>query len=699
MAGLYGLKILLLCTGLIELAICDVETSSTGSTAEIPPQATVAITNKPPSIPTTTLNSQTASNSATPPPIKDQDKSSISTPSPTQPTKNVNDSTGPLLPNTTTITTTTTTTLSPPLSLLTPTSNIITLNQTQAFPTNTSTSQTQALPTNNSTSPSPSLPTNNSTSPSPSLPTSTPPIHKQTSPASTLTSTTAIPTGSQTKPTPPKCTYTVKPVKYGFQIDLIPSTNDTYNISYQDETRQTPVWRQLVNPTREVKSLKPCSIYTLMEIQPACELEGNRTLTTWKLEEDDIVEDIDCIPGSICYLSDWDISEAIPMSVEKSQMRSHTCRNRSNKLCFELRPDDFCSEVNRNFAPETCANFTKTKLIPVESFLHAQKIVLVPPERLPAEIKWENEPMKCNGTLAINYTCKEQKNNILKTSELEPFTNYTCTGRINHANRTIENTTSFRIECDVVIKAKKESTNISISLEWEISSVKCRPSDLQHLTYNCCCENSTSNKPVCSKSKTKKCVINGLDAYTNYACSIQPVKYKETTINIPKKVLPSIQTATGVPDMVDDPNVTWTQNNAFIIKCTPLQPNKWRGKERLYIATITGSGLPKTQKHKNCSFTFEDLSYLTDYTVQIFTHNGKHQSKPREKHIVTRSVIGFLVFLIVLMSLALFCKIILQRKKSNITSETKTTVMFISGTVPLPRGFRLVKTDAWYTLT
>lgn len=45
-----------------------------GSTAAIPTPATVAITNKPPSIPNTPLNSQTASNSATPPPIHDQGK-------------------------------------------------------------------------------------------------------------------------------------------------------------------------------------------------------------------------------------------------------------------------------------------------------------------------------------------------------------------------------------------------------------------------------------------------------------------------------------------------------------------------------------------------------------------------------------------------------------------------------------------------
>ncbi|KAM9478347.1 receptor-type tyrosine-protein phosphatase C isoform 3-T3 [Salvelinus alpinus] len=677
MAGLYGLKILLLCTGLIELAICEGGTPLT-------------------------------------------DKSNISIPLTTQSTKKANDSTGPLLPNTTTITTTTPTTRSPTLSSLTPTSNIITqassqatlsnatgdsstgtsdpastLNQTQAFPTNNSTSQPQTLPTNNSTSqpqtlptnnstsPSPSLPTNNSTSPSPSLPTSTPPIHNQTSPASTLTSTTAIPTGSQTKPTQPKCSYSVEPVKYGFRIVLKASNSDTYNISYQDESGQTNVWHQLGNSTVEVKSLKPCSIYTVMKIQPECELEGNRTLPTWKLEKDDIVEDIDCIAGSICYLSDWDISEATPNGPEKSQVRSHTCGDKSNALCFELRPADFCSEVNTTFPPETCANFTKTKLIPVESFLNANKIVLVRPERLPAEINWENEPVNCKGILAINYTCQEQSNNNnLNLSQLEPFTNYTCTGRINHGNRTIENTTSFRIECDVVINVKKsKSTNSSISLEWEPSTDKCQRSDLLHLTYNCCCQHSTYNKhvPVCNETKTQECVVEGLDAYTKYTYSIQPVKYKNNTINISPTKPETIDTATGVPDMVDIQTVTLTltQNNAFTITCTQLKPNKWRGKGKFYNATITASGLHKTRNSTMCSFTFEDLSYLTTYTVQIVTYNGKHTSEALTNHITTlyndKAVIGFLVFLIVLTSLALLFVLykiyILQRKKSNDNDE------------------------------
>lgn len=72
-----------------------------------------------------------------------------------------------------------------------------------------------------------------------------------------------------------------------------------------------------------------------------------------------------------------------------------------------------------------------------------------------------------------------------------------------------------------------------------------------------------------------------------------------------------------VPDMVDNLNVTWTQKNAFIINCTKSKSNEWRGKERLYIAMITGSGIDNTKKSSICLFTFEDLSYLTDYTVQV----------------------------------------------------------------------------------
>ncbi|XP_052320199.1 receptor-type tyrosine-protein phosphatase C isoform X3 [Oncorhynchus keta] len=691
MAGLYGLKILLLCTGLIELAIC--------SAATIPPTGTVAITNKPPSIPITPLNSQTASISTTPPPINEQDKSSISTPSPTQSTKNANDSTGPLLPNTTT--TTATTTISPSLSSLTPTSNILTQassqatlsnatgdsststsypastlnqtqtsnpasthNQTQAFPTNTSTSQTQALPTNNSTSQTQALPTNNSTSPS--LPTSTPPIHNQTSPASTLTSTTAIPTGSQTKPTPPKCTYTVTPVIYGFQIDLKASTSDTYNILYQDESGQhMTVDHQTVNSTIVV-SLKPCRNYTFTKIQPECELQRNSTLRTEKM--DDLEFSTNTKPGYLCYVTKWNISDAEWNSPVITWEKDN---------CFKLLEEHFCTNFTTNVAvPGGCSvNISKTIPITAEYSTVEHSPNLEYKNVLPVEIVWKNKPKNCGPKdLDIHYTCEGNSGSINLT-DLEPFQKYNCSGKITHNSKVISTKSiDVEIKCEVDITKTSTNTNTSISLKWTNNSINCpRNTQLFHSCVSCRIETEVKD---CYTTDELHYDFNQLQPFTNYICSIEP-RYKDMSYDTLKKVSETILTAPGVPDEVGGKtSVTYTQNNAFTIICEELKPVQWKGKEKWYIATITGSET-KPQNKKKCNFTFADLGYLTDYTVQIVTYNGKYKSKPIETHITTRyndkAVIGFLVFLIILTSLALIFVLykiyILQRKKSNNNDE------------------------------
>ncbi|XP_045061690.1 receptor-type tyrosine-protein phosphatase C [Coregonus clupeaformis] len=363
MAGLYGLKILLLWAGLI----CRQDRSLAGVTATTTSSSsTVAITTKPPSTLTTILNSQTASNSTHSSLVADQentstDKSSSPFSTPKQPTKNANDSTesvsGPLTPNTTA--TTTTTTLSPPLTSLTPTSNNLTQasgqatlsnatggsstsdpagtrNLTQALPTN-STSQNQALPTN-STSQTQALPTN-STSQNQALPTNTSAIHNQTSPASTPTSTTVIPTVSQTTPASTKCSYKVEPVKYGFQIVLSNLTPGTYNISYQDGSEHNITeGHQPVNSTIEVKPLKPCSTYTVTKIQPECELKGNSTLTTWTLNVNINVNKNDEPTNS-------SISLKLNMSSKKCQS-SHLKDHLTYKCCCKDKKQEHkCSET------------------------------------------------------------------------------------------------------------------------------------------------------------------------------------------------------------------------------------------------------------------------------------------------------------------------------------------------------------------
>uniref|UniRef100_A0A8K9V614 Receptor-type tyrosine-protein phosphatase C n=2 Tax=Oncorhynchus mykiss TaxID=8022 RepID=A0A8K9V614_ONCMY len=728
MAGLYGLKILLLCTGLIELAICDGDKTSEGSTTTIPPPGTVAITNKPTSIPITPLNSQTASISTTPPPINEQDKSNTSSTSPTQSTKNANDSTATGDSSTSTsypASTLNQTQTSDPASTLNQTQTFdpastlnqtqtsdpastlnqtqtsdpastlnqtqtsdpastlnqtqtsdpasplnqtqtsdpaSTLNQTQTSDPASTLNQIQAFPTN--TSQNQTLPTNNSTSPS--LPTSTPPIHNQTSPASTLTSTTAIPTGSQTKPTPPKCTYTVTPVIYGFQIDLKASTSDTYNISYQDESgKHITVEHQTVNSTIVV-SLKPCRNYTFTKIQPECELQGNSTLRTEKM--DDLEFSTNTKPGYLCYVTKWDISDAEWNSPVITWDKDN---------CFQLLDEHFCTNFTTNVAvPGDCSvNISKTIPITAEYSAVKHSPNLEFKNVLPVEIVWKNKPKNCSPKdLDIHYTCEGNSGSI-NLDDLEPFQKYNCSGKITHNSKVI-NTKSIDVEikCKVDITKTSTNTNTSISLKWTNDSINC-PKDLK-LFHSCVSCRIETEVKACYKTDELHYDFNKLQPFTNYICSIE-LWYKymsyDTFPNVPETIL----TAPGVPDEVGGkPSLTYTQNNAFTITCEELKPVQWKGKEKWYIATITGSET-KQQKHKKCNFTFADLSYLTDYTVQIVAFNGKYESKQIETQITTRyndkAVIGFLVFLIILTSLALLFVLykiyILQRKKSNNNDE------------------------------
>ncbi|XP_064792106.1 receptor-type tyrosine-protein phosphatase C-like isoform X4 [Oncorhynchus masou masou] len=644
MAGLYGLKILLLCTGLIELAILTGDSSTSTSDP-----ASTAVAQTQTSDPASTLTSTTA----------------IPTGSQTKPT--------------------------PPKCTYT----VMPVSYGFQIDLKASTSDTYNISYQDESGKNMTVEhqTVNST-----IVVTLKPCRKYTltkiQPECELQGNSTLRTekmGSQTKPTPPKCTYTVMPVSYGFQIDLKASTSDTYNISYQDESgKNMTVEHQTVNSTIVV-TLKPCRKYTLTKIQPECELQGNSTLRTEKM--DDLEFSTNTKPGYLCYVTKWDISDA--------EWNSPVITWDKDK-CFELSDEHFCTNFTTNVAvPGGCSvNISKTIPITAEysTVKHSPNL-----EYNNVEIVWKNKPKNCSPKdLDIHYTC-EGNNGSINLTDLEPFQKYNCSGKITHNSKVI-NTKSIdaEIKCKVNITQRSSNTNTSISLKWTNQSNNC-PKNTQ-LFHSCVsCRIETVKVKDCHTTDELHYDFNQLQPFTNYICSIEP-RYKDTSYDTFPSVSETIQTAAGVPDEVrGKTSVTYTQNNAFTITCEELKPFQWKGKENWYIATITGS---EAKKQKKCNFTFADLSYLADYTVQIFTYNGKYTSKRIETHITTRyndkAVIGFLVFFIILMSLALLFFLYKiynpQRKTSNTTSETKTTVIFISGTVPLPRGFRGVKTDAWYTL-
>ncbi|KAI3368598.1 hypothetical protein L3Q82_025600 [Scortum barcoo] len=245
-------------------------------------------------------------------------------------------------------------------------------------------------------------------------------------------------------------------------------------------------------------------------------------------DETDITN-VNCTSGYVCYRSEWDISSSLSAS-------NNTEPYRSDKKAFCIKPgfNDICSELTTNFTSGNCVNsFSFTTNISVGmynkwNFLNPSDIQVTAPTGLPANII-TTLPPNCKN-LTIDYTCLEQNkyNKPKNLSELEPFTDYNCTGQIKDNNVPINKTKAveFQIKCDLGITITEQSaTNTSIDLSWTTTSENCQDvlPHLQNLFYYCSCPSGTkqTGKVTGNKHPTGgKCRVAGLNPYQHYTCEV-----------------------------------------------------------------------------------------------------------------------------------------------------------------------------------
>uniref|UniRef100_A0A673IQG7 Receptor-type tyrosine-protein phosphatase C n=1 Tax=Sinocyclocheilus rhinocerous TaxID=307959 RepID=A0A673IQG7_9TELE len=123
--------------------------------------------------------------------------------------------------------------------------------------------------------------------------------------------------------------------------------------------------------------------------------------------------------------------------------------------------------------------------------------------------------------------------------------------------------------------------------------------------------------------------------------------------------------------------VTGTSHNSFTVKCKDLSMKEWNGPKGKYIANLISNRPPvKKEKETSCSFTFENLYYHTNYTIEVFIYFCSNLSGIIVLWFVfhnnDKAVIGFLAFLILVTSLALLFvlyKIFLLKRKRNTEDE------------------------------
>uniref|UniRef100_A0A672KF07 Receptor-type tyrosine-protein phosphatase C n=1 Tax=Sinocyclocheilus grahami TaxID=75366 RepID=A0A672KF07_SINGR len=132
------------------------------------------------------------------------------------------------------------------------------------------------------------------------------------------------------------------------------------------------------------------------------------------------------------------------------------------------------------------------------------------------------------------------------------------------------------------------------------------------------------------------------------------------------------------PKLVEPDVMVWgTSHNSFYVNCKNLSGNDWNGKKGNYTANLINKGITeKNLTNKDCSFSFENLYYHTEYNIEITAMNGNGNTffflSDNDK-----AVIGFLVFLILVTSLALlfvlYKMFLLKRKRSAEDEEIPLT--------------------------
>ncbi|XP_037625441.1 receptor-type tyrosine-protein phosphatase C-like isoform X1 [Sebastes umbrosus] len=481
-------------------------------------------------------------------------------------------------------------------------------------------------------------------------------------------------------PPPPQCSYTVTPIKFGFRIDMIMnSTTGDYTITLNEEDQQSKSI-YIFSQSHVIEHLKPCTEYehSVAFIDGAgkalpCNLE-NKTMTSGMSEDD--IKDVSCMPGYVCYQSEWDISSSLSAS---NNVPAKPCKTDNKTFCIKPGFDDICTNLTTTFRSDCTASFDVTKSITVGEFLNVSEITQKAPTELPAKIDTKLPP-NCKD-LTIDYTCQEddKPSNPKKLSELEPFTDYSCTGQIKENNVTKKNTTAvkFRIDCDIKINPVQSATDTSIELSWITDSQKCPGlHDLEKFSYDCSCDpRSSHQRPIVPANKERsggRCHIAGLKPFTYYTCKVQP-KYDNS--DIPQTATVNQKTKVGIPDDIHGLTVTVLDHNVIRVTCDYKGSFNGPVVTQRFIARLHNAGVTKELRNTTCDFSFKDLSYLTEYNVEVTAYNGEHESKPKKKDGVTTSyndkaLIGCLVnFIIIILSVALGVAVykiyVLRRRKSR----------------------------------
>ncbi|XP_016382460.1 receptor-type tyrosine-protein phosphatase C [Sinocyclocheilus rhinocerous] len=350
--------------------------------------------------------------------------------------------------------------------------------------------------------------------------------------------------------------------------------------------------------------------------------------------------------------------------------------------CVNITTEDSCVQKPIHISLETCSYTMNIRMPPVKPEITFSKTI-------PTKFVWSNKPLssdnvsQCKDTFKVHCT-DGIKYDLDKDVFLKPSKEYICTGKYEYYNTFIDsNPEQVNIHCEWINETVfHKVTSDSIGIVWTLSpGFKCKGITLGNFSGNCkSSHGKTFDDHNCNQvnDTTANCIFSRLDSYTNYTCTLsaevsKSIGYPKYTRVFYKKTNSSKPSFEGKNNV----EVTGTSHNSFTVKCKDLSMKEWNGPKGKYIANLISNRPPvKKEKETSCSFTFENLYYHTNYTIEITAENGNGDNSTVKTYQSTsyndKAVIGFLAFLILVTSLALLFvlyKIFLLKRKRNTEDE------------------------------
>ncbi|XP_026091817.1 receptor-type tyrosine-protein phosphatase C isoform X4 [Carassius auratus] len=481
-------------------------------------------------------------------------------------------------------------------------------------------------------------------------------------------SNTGSPTSMHSSSTsPPPTTILSGPGKDSCRYQLIAKGNEEISImmNISDSKRQKhTIWLLDKDHKEEIpvsnestiplKLLKPCTNYSV-EVDECTLLGENHFNLKVSRSENHSAELMG--DGQVCFKdSKWNLTK-----------------------CVNITTEDSCVEKPIDINLETCIYTMNVLMPPV-------KPEITYSETIPTKFVWKNKiqksanvASKCNGTFEVSCTYDNAQNTygLGENVYFVPFKMYNCTGKYKYYNKFINSSHKMiNISCDWKnVTLEEKVNNDSIVISWtQYPGDKCPGITWEGFSGICGDKHGECHT---LNASTANCTFNSLSAYTEYNCKLsaqinQSIGQHSVNTSFKHRTLPYI------PIFKEKRiSVSGTSHNSFSVTCNELVD--WNGEKGIYIAKLKNKNtIEDTKRNKHeCSFLFGNLYYHTNYTFEITAENGNgFTSSPIKTHKSTsyndKAVIGFLVFLIILTSVALLFvlyKLFLLKRKRNAEDE------------------------------